>query len=240
MKTKHFIFLSFIAFTAISCQFDINLGQVTGNGNVQTEERNMNATFTEVKASSGLKIILEKGTTQKVVVEADDNLLTIIETYVENGMLRIRSNKNIRNASSKKVYVTYTTLAEVKASSGSVVVIKDQIKNERLTLDASSGANIEGEVFSKELYLEASSGASLDVSGKTKLLKTKASSGGLIDAENVLSVRCEANASSGGNISVNVKEHLEAKVSSGGNIAYYGEPMVHSASKNYSGGITKM
>jgi hypothetical protein len=240
MKTKQFILLTLIAFIAVSCQFDINLGQVNGNGNVQTEERNMNATFTEIKASSGLKVILEEGTTQKVILEADDNLLTIIETFVDNGMLHIRSDKNIRNASSKKVYVTYTTLSEVKASSGSVVIIKDQIKNERLTLDASSGANIEANVFSKDLYLKVSSGASLDISGKTKLLKTKASSGGLIDAENVLSVRCEARASSGGNISINVKEHLEAKASSGGNIDYYGEPMVHFTSKNYSGGINKM
>lgn len=240
MKTKQLILIAFIAFIAVSCHFDLYLGQVDGNRNVQTEERNMNSDFTQIKASSGLKVILEEGATQKVVVEADSNLLPIIETYVENGVLRIRTEENIRNASSKKVYVTYTTLTEVKASSGSDVIIKDLIKNENLSLDASSGANIEADVFSKDLYLEASSGANLDISGKTKMLRTKASSGGLIDAENLLSVRCEARASSGGNISVSVKEHLEAKASSGGNIDYYGEPTVQSASKNYSGAINKM
>lgn len=240
MKTKQIILVALIAFTAVSCRFDLDLGQVRGNGNVQTEERNMNQEFTQVKASSGLKVILQEGTTQKVVVEADENLLPIIETYVDNGMLRIRTTENIRNASSKKVLVTYTTLDEIRASSGSTVVVKDQVKTERLTIDASSGAAIDADVFSKDLYLEASSGADLDISGKTKMLKTKASSGAFIDAENVLSVRCEARASSGGNISVNVKEHLEAKASSGGNIDYYGEPTVHSTSKNYSGAINKM
>ena len=128
MKTKQLILIAFIAFIAVSCHFDLNLGQVDGNRNVQTEERNMNSDFTQIKASSGLKVILEEGATQKVVVEADSNLLPIIETYVENGVLRIRTEENIRNACSKKVYVTYTTLTEVKASSGSDVIIKDLLK----------------------------------------------------------------------------------------------------------------
>lgn len=240
MKTNQFILIALIAFTAISCRFDLDLGQISGNGNVQTEERNMNAKFTAIKASSGLNVIIQEGTTQKVVVKADSNLLPVIETYVDNGTLRIRSEENIRNAKSKKIYVTYTSLSEIKASSGSSISGSDQIKSESFTLDASSGANIQADVFSKNLYLEASSGANLDISGKAKLLKIKASSGGFIDADHVLAARCDARASSGGNITVNVKEHLEAKASSGGNIDYYGDPTVHTTSKNYSGAINKM
>jgi hypothetical protein len=240
MKTKHIILLACIALTTVACRFDLDLGQVSGTGDVQTEERNMNAPFTSVKGSAGLEVIIEKGTTQKVVIEADANLLPIIETYVDNGMLRITTDSNIRNASSKKVYVTYTTLDEVRASSGANVSIRDELKSERITLDVSSGGNMEAAVFAKELYLEASSGGNLDVSGKTKNLKTKASSGGLIDAENVVAVTCNARASSGGNITVNVKENLEAKASSGGIIDYYGSPTVQSQSKNYSGNINKM
>ncbi|GER59033.1 head GIN domain-containing protein [Patiriisocius marinus] len=240
MKAIKLLFICVLTFTAVSCQWDINLNKVNGNGNVVTEERDNIRDFDRVKGSAGLQVFLKEGKEQKVVVEADDNLMAVIETYVEDGMLRIGVDGNIGRASSKKVFVTYTTLNEVRASSGSHVIVEDEIKNEDITLDASSGAMLEASVFSKKLYLEASSGANVEVTGKTKELRSKASSGGHINAENVLSAVCNARASSGGHIQVNVKDKLEAKATSGGQIDYYGDPSVKSENKNYSGDVRKM
>jgi hypothetical protein len=238
MKTIKIILICIIAITATSCQ--INLNKVNGNGNVITENRDLTRDFDRVKGSAGLEVILKEGSEQKVVVEADENLMAIIETYVEDGMLRISVDGNIGRSSSKKIYVTYTTLNEVRASSGSHVIVEDEIKSEDLTLDASSGGMLEASVFSKKLYLEASSGAHIEVSGKAKELRTKASSGGYINAENVFSATANAKASSGGHIKVNVKNTLEAKASSGGQIDYYGDPSLKSSNKNYSGDVRKM
>lgn len=238
MKALKIIAICLLTFTAVSCQ--INLNRVNGNGNVVTEERNVRE-FDRVKGSAGLQVILTEGTENKVVVEADENLMEIIETYVDDGMLRIGVDGNIGRSSSKRVYVTYkTSLNEVRASSGSHVIVKNEIKSEDLTLDASSGAMLEASVFSKNLYLEASSGANVDVTGKAKDVRSKASSGAYINAENLLSATCNARASSGGHIKVNVKDNLEAKASSGGQIDYYGDPSVKSSSKNFSGDVRKM
>lgn len=237
MKTLKIIAISLLTFTALSCQ--IKLNRVNGNGNIVTEERNVQD-FNRVKASAGLQVFLTKGTENKVVVEADENLMEVIETYVDGDLLKIGVDGNIIRSSSKKVYVTYTTLNEVRASSGSHVIVRDELKSEDLTLDASSGAMLEASVFSKKLYLEASSGANVEVTGKTKELRSKASSSGYINAENVLSATCNARASSGGHIKVNVKDNLEAKASSGGQIDYYGNPNVKSESNNYSGDVRKM
>ncbi len=238
MKVIKILAISIITFTIVSCQ--ININRVYGNGKVVTEEREGLREFDRVKGSEGLEVILKEGTEQKVVVEADENLQYIIETYVENGMLKIGVDGNIGSATSKTVYVTYTTLSEVRASSGANVIVKDELKNEDLTLDASSGANLEASIFSKKLYLEASSGANIDVNGKTKELRTKASSGAYINAENVLSATCNARASSGGHIKVHVKDNLEAKASSSGQIDYYGDPSIKSNIKSSSGDIRKM
>jgi hypothetical protein len=240
MKTIKILALLVLTVTTISCEWDININKVDGNGNVQTQERDNIGNFDRVKGSAGLQVFLKQGSEQRVVVEADENLLPIIETYVKNGMLLIGVDGNIGRSSAKKVYVTYTGLSEIRASSGSHVIFQNEIKNEDLTLDASSGAMLEGSVFSKKLYLEASSSGHVEVSGKTKDLRSKASSGGYIDAENVLASTCNAKASSGGHIEVNVKDNLEAKASSGGQINYHGNPSVKSESKNYSGDVRKM
>lgn len=240
MKTLKITLCLFLAIVATSCDWDINIGRTNGNGNVTTEERTGIRDFDAVKGSSGLNVILTKGTQQKVVVEADENLQEIIETYVENGTLRITVEGNIGNARAKKVYVTFTNLEKVQASSGANVYVQDELRAENLTLDASSGANLEASVFSKDLYLEASSGANLEVSGIAKTVKTKASSGASIDAQDVVAATGSARASSGASIAIQAKETLETKTSSGGQINYYGNPTVSNSSSKHSNGVHKM
>jgi hypothetical protein len=222
-----------------SCHWDINLGHTNGNGNVVTEDRSV-ADFTEVKGTSGIDVYLTEGNENKVVVEADENLMSHIETYVENDRLIIKTQGNIGKAKSKKVYVTYTHLDKIMASSGADVIGQSVIKAETIMLDASSGADLEVEVFAKEVYAETSSGSDMKVSGKATSLRADASSGSDLNARNLLVVDCRADASSGADITVNVKEKLITEASSGGDIRYYGNPSEISKNKSASGSVRKM
>jgi len=218
----------------------MNIGQENGNGNVVTEEREVTQDFDEVKGSRGLDVYLTKGNENKIVVEADENLLDLIETNISNGKLTITSSKNIGRAKSKKIHVTYVELSKIEASSGADVIGNSVIKSETLTLDCSSGADLEVEVFTKQLYAETSSGADIDVSGKASILNAKASSGSDLNAKKLQVLTCNAKASSGANITVNVKDNLDAKASSGGDVKYYGNPVSVTKKDGSSGSIRKM
>ena len=223
-----------------SCNFDINIGQVNGDGNVVTEDRTTSADFNEVKGSAGLDVYLTEGSENKIVVEADENLLEHIETDINNGRLTIRSKKNIGRAKAKKVHVTYTELDHIIASSGADVVGNSVIKNENIYLDASSGADLDVEVFGKQIFAESSSGADIKVTGRATSLKASASSGSEINARELTVLKCRANASSGADVIVNVKEKLATDASSGGSIRYYGNPTAVSNDKSRSGSVRKM
>ena len=222
-----------------SCHWDINIGHTNGNGNVVTEERPV-SDFTEVKGSSGLDVYLTEGTENKVVVEADENLMAQIETYVENDRLIIKTEGNIGRSKAKKVHVTFKQLDKIMASSGADVIGLSVIKAETIMLDASSGADLEVEVFAKEVYADTSSGSDIKVSGKATSLRADASSGSDLNARNLLVVDCRADASSGADITVNVKEKLITEASSGGDIKYYGNPSEISKNKSASGSVRKM
>jgi len=218
----------------------MNIGQENGNGNVVTEEREVTQDFNEVKGSRGLDVYLTKGNENKIIIEADENLLELIETNISNGKLTITSSKNIGRAKSKKVHVTFVELSKIEASSGADIIGNSVIKNETLTLDSSSGADLEIEVFAKQLYAETSSGADIDVSGKASILNAKASSGSDLNAKKLQVLTCNAKASSGANITVNVKDNLDAKASSGGDVKYYGNPVSVTKKDGSSGSIRKM
>lgn len=233
------ILLVLSAFVLTSCNFDMAINAENGNGDVMTKTRNVED-FSGVRGSAGLDVYLEEGSEQKVVVEADSNLHEFIETEVVNGVLKIRTKRNINRAKSKKVYVTYTELNTVEASSGADVIGSDVIRAEELSISSSSGADLEIEVDARELTAKTSSGADIKVSGRAKYLTADASSGSDINARNLETLKVRAEVSSGADIVVNVKESLDAKASSGGDIKYYGDPVTVNKKDGKSSAIRKM
>ncbi len=155
-----------MAVSLTACNFDLNLGQVDGNGILTTEERPVDSDFDEVKGSAGVDVYLTQGDTYKIVVEADENLVPIIETEISNGRLNITTTESIGRSKAKKVHVTYKTLSAIYASSGADVIGNSVIKSETLTLDCSSGADLEVDIMAKDVYADVSSGADLKISGK--------------------------------------------------------------------------
>lgn len=238
MKPIQILFLVLAASLTTACQFDINLGQVNGNGNVLTEERPVSESFTAIRGSAGLDVFLEQGDEAKIVVEADENLLDIIETEIVEGKLKIGTKENIGRSKAKKVYVTYTSLNTIEASSGADVIANSVVKSENLTLDCSSGSDLEVDIFAKYVIAETSSGADLKVSGKATNLDASASSGSDLNAKDLLVINCTADVSSGADITVNVKEKLISETSSGGDVHYYGNPGNVSKNESKSGGGT--
>ena len=217
---KTFLLLILVA-SITSCQFDINLGYENGNGNVITQERAVNQDFDKVRGSSGINVYLREGSENKIVVEADENLIDLIETTISNGKLTIRSSKNIGRSKAKKVHVTFIKLSSIEASSGADVIGKSVIKNETISLDCSSGADLE-------------------VSGKASTMYANASSGSELNAKNLNTLICNAKASSGADIIVTVKDKINTKASSGGDVRYYGDPVSVSKKGGKSGTIRKM
>lgn len=219
--------------------FDINLDQTNGNGNVVTETRNVGE-FDQVRGTSGVDVFLTEGSQNQVVVEADENLQPIIETEVRDGKLIITTSENIGRSKAKKVHVTYTNLTAIESSSGADVEGRSVIKSQSLTLAASSGSDLKVEIFSQDVDAQTSSGADITVSGKAAHLKARASSGSDLNAKNLIVATCEANASSGADITVHVKERLDTEASSGGDINYYGNPAAVNTHDTVSGSVHKM
>lgn len=221
-----------------SCNFDISLGQIRGNGNVQTENLNISEDFNRVSAGNGWDVILEKGDRYAVIIEADENLLQAANIYVQNGTLKVYCEDNIRSAASKKVYVTYRdNLESIGASSGARITTKQVLEGEDLDLSASSGGSIQTTAVVRNIDTNASSGGTLKIAGSTESLEADASSGGLIKAQELKAKYADAQASSGGTIDIMVTDRLKARASSGGDIDYWGQPReVDKPKKSMSGG----
>lgn len=225
MKTKTtklaFVFLMTVVCT--SCVIEAFNG-IKGDRNVVTENRKITEDFTAIRTSTGLDVNITQENQNDVTIEADENLQNLIVTEVENGVLKIYSEKNIWSAKSKKVHVSIKTLNSLKASSGSDVRTVKKIQSEEISIGASSGASVRMTVVANSIATNTSSGATIRVSGSADNHAAKASSGSSIKAYDLISKNVIVNVSSGANIDIHASEKIEARASSGGDIDYKGTP----------------
>ena len=223
-----------------SCGFDINLGDfssgVKGNGIVQTDTRPVNEEFTVISASEGIQVYVTQDDNFSISVEADENVIDLIGTDINNNVLKIHAINNIGNAT-KKVYVSLPKISELKSSSGSHLITENTINSDRLTIDSSSGSILNAEIIADNLDIDASSGANIQISGESGNTSIDASSGANLSGKELSTKFCDAEASSGANVSIFVSESLTADASSGGNISYSGKAKVNTK-KSVSGSVT--
>ena len=231
MKQIAIIFFTLVTLT--SCRY------TTGSGNIINETRAV-GNFDGIVVGGGFDVEVKIGPVASVVVEADDNIIKYIETTVSGNTLKIRT-QDLNNYSDvhMKVYVTATSLSNLKASASAEVVVTDIITSDnKLTFRASSSASIKAEVNAPEIETDASSSATINLSGKTKTYKAEASSSGDIKSFDLLSENTTANVSSSGSIQVHASVNLNAKASSSGSIAYKGDANVNKSISS-SGSVDK-
>ncbi len=182
------IITSIISILMLSCNFSMNLGEgVDGNKNVVSVNRNISSEFSSVKVSQGLDLYITQSNDISLSIEADENLLDLIMTEVENDVLRIYTTENIRRAASKKIMLNISDISVIKATSGSDVYSTNTIEVDDLKLNTTSGADMKLDVNTQTLNCHSTSGSDIKITGTTDVLVASATSGSDIDARNLSS-----------------------------------------------------
>lgn len=240
MKIINFIAAFLIVISASSCNFQYNIKSIDGNGNVIREEFKVAEKIDFIKASAGLEVEIVYGPLQTVIIEADENLHEYISAELNNGILNIKSTRNIRKAKAKKVTVIFVDIEGIHASSGSNVYTTSEVVSNSLDLKVSSGAKLNVSAVVKDLSAQSSSGGKLTIVGQVLNFNSKASSGSEIEARELKALYGNSRASSSASIFLNIERALDARASSSGRIQYTGEPEVINQKTSSSGSIRKM
>lgn len=233
-----FIIATITALLFASCNFNVN--SIEGSGNVTTEKRTVQGDFQKVSVSNAIDLVIEQSDSKEIVVEADDNLQKEIETRVENGTLIISCKYNsFRNITMKKVTVKMPIIDKIEASSASTVQSKNVIEGQNVELETSSAASMDVNIESDNISADSGSGSSINIQGKALKIKTSVSSGATINASKLLANEVQAEASSGGSLSVHPIVSLKADASSGGSINYDTTPKTIEKTSNSGGSISQ-
>jgi Putative auto-transporter adhesin, head GIN domain len=211
---KAILFLSLALLMLSGCKWD----RVSGSGTSKIDKRSVPA-FTSVDISGAyeVEIVAQKG--QSVEIEGDDNLLALIKTEVQNGVLEIRNEKSISTKNKLRVRISVQQLDGIETSGASNIVATN-VKSDNFKID-SSGAS------------------ELKVSGEAKALSIESSGAGTINTKDLHAEKVQVSSSGAATAEVYATEELTAHASGGAIIDYYGDPKNVKEDKSGAGTVNK-
>lgn len=196
-----------VVFALASCTLPGIGDVVTGSGNVVTEERTVSG-ITAVELAGAGELIIDQTGSEALTVEADDNLLPVIETEVRDGTLHIGYAPGAVVGTATRLRYTLNVR-----------------ELERLIISGAGSAtinNLAGERFT----LNSSGAGSVSASGTVTEQRVTISGAGSYDGADLASQIATVTVSGLGNVVVQVSDELNAVISGAGNIEYIGDPLI--------------
>lgn len=114
--------------------------KLKGNRNVVQITEELPA-FTAIELNDDLEVMIQKGTSESVTIEADDNLLDVLKFDVSEGTLYISSFYNITSKKKLEITVFYASLESLNLGNG-LVTMKDVITTELLDVNTYGTARL--------------------------------------------------------------------------------------------------
>jgi hypothetical protein len=209
-----------------------------GNGNVQKQERKVPA-FDAIEVSGAFDVYLSQGSTQSVIVEADENLLPLIRTEVRGSTLVIENKKPIHDSKSLKVYITLTDLKKIEVSGAVDIKSQNKLTLTELAIEISGATDATLDLAVQKLEVSSSGGSKMKFSGMANRLDMDVSGAVDIHAFDLLAEVVSLDISGAGEAEVNVTKELSADISGAATVRYKGEPAKIETDVSGAGSIKK-
>lgn len=104
-------------------------GTVKGSGNVVTEERPV-AEFKTITLKGGGRVVLTQGQTHSIAIQTDDNIMSLIETEVQNEQLVISQGDYNLRPTTLEFNISVANLRGIAISGSGEVVGKSRFVSE--------------------------------------------------------------------------------------------------------------
>lgn len=197
---------------------------ITGSGNITTKTIEAPA-FEGIDAARAVKVVISDKTTDKIRIEADDNVMDYVIAKVKDGVLTVSIDKTLNSVSNTNVTVTVPAnghIRSLEASSASTIRSEVTLSGDKFSIDASSAAKIEATVEVTSCDISASSAAKIKLSGSAQKCNIDMSSASKLSAEELIVADCVVETSSAAKASITCTKNLSADASSGSSINYSG------------------
>lgn len=216
---------------------------VAGSGKTSTETRPV-AEFQAIALNGSMDLVVRQGAQQTVTVQADDNLLPLLETVVETtrhgATLNVRWKQGHRLHSSSKVLLTVVVprlSALVAAGSGDTRVESFTTPALKLALSGAGDVQLIG-LATEDLGISIAGSGDVGGNGKATRVKINIAGSGDVSLAEMLAEDVRVSIGGSGDAAVNAQKSLDVSIAGSGDVSYAGPAAVKSSVVG-SGSVTK-
>ena len=215
--------------------------KVQGSGKMQKQTRALTH-FTGVNFNVPGDMELRLGNSESITIETDDNLLPLIESVIEDGVLKIRPIKRNTNLHTRtmKIVVIAKSIDRL-ALSGSGSIDSDALKANKLQFDigGSGSINVKGIDAEAVAISLGGSGDMKSGAGRTNSMSVSIGGSGDVDVGKVEAGDASVSVAGSGEAIVWARSGLSVTIAGSGDVNYYGDPKI-SRSVVGSGAVNRM
>jgi hypothetical protein len=212
---------------------------VRGSGRTATEDRSVEG-FHRVRASNAVEVVVAVTGSESATVEADDNLLSLVQTRVDHGTLEIGVIGSLTTRNPLRVRVEAREIDGLIADAAARISCKDLPGDDLALSAASSGSVVVDHVDAGLLKVAASSSGSVTAAGRADRQDVDASSSGRYDGGKLVSRSSNVTSSSAAVATLHATEAINGSASSSGSVRYAGSPASVAVSTSSAGSVRAM
>ncbi len=227
-----------ILFTGIIEATAQNKKNIVGSKNVITKTINTQD-YDIVKAKGSIEVILQKGTEGSVKVEAEDNLIDLVEVTSDGNTISISMKKKVNYVSKVgiKVYVPFSDLTEVSLHGSGDVISDEPIKVSNFSTNLHGSGDIHLTISATNVDASIHGSGDITLKGNSTNLNIEMTGSGDFDSLKMDTKNTDAKLTGSGDISVNASSSIKARLTGSGDIEYSGNPETRDNKVTGSGDI---
>lgn len=228
MKPASLLLTALLLISICSCRF-LGGKRVDGNGQRVTVNRPVGE-FTGVEARGSMDVVVTTGREYTIKIEADQNLIDLIEVHNDGGTVEIGSREgyHLRSQEGIKIYATAPSFERISvAGSGNIRSGGTVSNNKPLALQIKGSGDIQLAVDAPRVATEIAGSGSARLQGTTQSFVAEIRGSGNVHAFNLLSENANVDIAGSGNAEVFASKQLSVEIKGAGDVAYKGAGAVN-------------
>ncbi len=227
-----FLFIGLLAYA--SCSFT----GIKGNGNVVKVEKNIKP-FTELEFDGVFDVILTQGETEKLEIEADENLIDLVTIKNVGNQLIVGFKKgtNLRKSTKFNIYITLKDITSLTMEGVGDIKNTGTLNLKTLEINKSGVGDLNLNISSSILDVNNSGVGDVNLTGSSTHLIIDNSGVGDVIADTFKADDVKLDNNGVGDAKVFASEKIDIKNSGVGDVEFYGTPKNKHINK---GGVGKV
>lgn len=212
----------------------VQAASTAGSGQVASETRAV-AGFDRIATRGSIDLVVRQAQREAIEVKADDNLLALVETTVEQRgdtrtlTIGLRRGESVRTRHDIVVTVDVVSLKSI-AAAGSGDVLLEALKTPALSISLSGSGDARlKQLAAGELSISVSGSGDVQAAGTASMLKLSIAGSGDVRAFDLVADDVSVRIAGSGDAKVTANKTLKVSIAGSGDVQYSGSGAVSSS-----------